>query len=215
MKCFCYSDWIENMNPYTIYLFCVLFKDVYQISLRKSIVWEGTPHFETRVGIVPPPHLFFFYFFFYIWAFSFEKIAKIFCHRYALISLVPDSEGHNPKRNNEISRLRGYPTLWNKSGYRSPPPLFLFFYFTFELSRLRKSPTFCATAMPLSLSCQTPRVIIPSVMKSLVWEGTPHFETRAGIVPLFWLHLSFLVWKNRQHFLSCQNPKVINPSVMM
>ena len=37
------------------------------------------------------------------WALFFEKVAKIVCSRYATISLVPDSEGLKPKRNDDNS----------------------------------------------------------------------------------------------------------------
>ena len=33
------------------------------------------------------------------WTLLFEKVDKCFCPRLATISLVPDSEGHKPKRN--------------------------------------------------------------------------------------------------------------------
>ena len=67
----------------------------------------------------------------------------------------------------KISHLRAHPTLWNKNGVS-----FLALFYLLVLM-LRKSPKFLSPPpppppryMPLSRSCQTPKVINPSVRRT-------------------------------------------------
>ena len=60
----------------------------------ETLSFVRVAQFDNKVGSNPPPPF---------WALFFEKIAKIVCSRYATISLVPDSEGLKPKRNDDNS----------------------------------------------------------------------------------------------------------------
>ena len=60
-----------------------------------------------------------------------------------------------------LSFERVYPTLWNMNGVS-----FLTFNYFWTLSFEKNHQHFLPPAMPLSCSCQTPRVINPSIMRT-------------------------------------------------
>ena len=74
----------------------------------------------------------------------------------------------------KIFRLRRYPTLWKKMGYRPPPPPPKFN--CFPLSRLRNSPTNSPPPPPLSRLCQIPKITNPSEMRTIA-VFCPRFAT--------------------------------------
>ena len=83
---------------------------------------------------------------------------------FATISLVPDSEGHKPKHNSlyesfitEISLLGGYRRFIHKVGSDTP----ILSSLIWESWQILLPP-----ALPLSHSCQTPKVINLSVMRT-------------------------------------------------
>ena len=87
-----YDPWYANILP--------LFKGQWRCwnpdTLWNSLVWEGTPHFETRMVYRSSLLI------------SFElthlrKLPKFSAPWYATISPVPDSEGHKPKHNENNS----------------------------------------------------------------------------------------------------------------
>ena len=70
----------------------IIYKTYRRLTLEQYPIWEGTPHCITKWYFAP-----------HFWVLSFEKAAKIFCPCFAAISLLPDSEGHQPKRNDKNS----------------------------------------------------------------------------------------------------------------
>ena len=101
--------------------------DIHGIIKNISFDRVYTPHFETRNGYRSSLLI----------AFELPCLRnspKLYVPRYATISLVPDSEGHEP--NNYENNICGF----------CPPP-----------------PPLCHY---LSRPCQTPKVIIPSVMRT-------------------------------------------------